>query len=381
MEEVFRTDVRSLGSRAGSLIKDLSFGGLIGGGKAQSLLDATPLHAFLKSSLPFEQIGPAITRGHLDAVAVTATSYYSGKSYTFIQGRTGHPTWEKTRRISVSTPLAVEHICASSAIPVVFQPVRVATPQGDFYFGDGALRLITPLSPAIRLGADQVFAIGVRSQRAAEIRAKSELIDDSLQRVIMKQPPLAQVFGVILNAIFLDHLDADIEHLKRINDIVKDINPRTQNQDGSSGREHMRPVGIASLSPSNDLALLADQHSAKMSRLVRFFMEGLGTSKSESADLLSYLLFDGDYTSALIDLGYHDADEQIAELEEFFRASERRQSQSFLFRSLKNLPYPRIRVWRDEAASCNSGYDRTARSAAVRDCSADSRLAKTRVPQ
>lgn len=316
-EAVFRTDLGSLGGLSARLLRDLVFGGVVGGGKAQSLLDASPLGPFLAQNLPLQNIQANIAQGHLYAIAITATNYLSGKSFTFIEGREGHPTWQKSRRVTVPTQIRVEHICASAAIPVVFQPVQIKTPLGDFYFGDGALRLTTPLSPAIRLGADRVFAISVRSQVAAEQRAQAELTVETGSRPVMKQPPLAQVSGVILNSIFLDHLDADVEHLKRINEIIDHYG--ASKEAASALREPIRKIAPLILAPSADLGKIAEHHADKMPRLVRYFMEGLGASRSESADLMSYVLFDQAYTRELVELGYKDASARIDEIEAFLR--------------------------------------------------------------
>jgi NTE family protein len=317
-DNVFRTDALSLSSGAARWIRDLSFGGMMGGGDAQSLLDASPLRGFLAKALPLDGIARAINEGHLYAVGIAATSYYSGKSYTFIQGQAGHPLWAKSRRASEAVPLSIDHICASAAIPVVFQPVLLKTDHGDFYFGDGGLRLTTPLSPAIRLGADRVFAIGIRSQESAEARSKAELLKNSGQsegRPQMRPPPLAQVFGVALNAIFLDHLDADLEHLQRMNGLIG-----SHALAAAQAREPMRAIEAFGIYPSQDLASVAETYGRRMPKLVRYFMEGLGTSHAQSADLMSYLLFDSDYTRTLIDIGYKDAASRIDEIEQYLLA-------------------------------------------------------------
>ena len=134
------------------------------GATPDSLLDATPLRHFLNAHLNCERIQDNIKRGHLYALAISATNYNSGKSYLFIQGAKGHPMWNRSRRVTVATKITVDHICASAAIPLVFQPVRLKTARGSAFFGDGCVRLQQPLSPVIRLGAEKVFAIGVRCE-------------------------------------------------------------------------------------------------------------------------------------------------------------------------------------------------------------------------
>lgn len=313
--DIYRTDVGSLSSLIGRFVKDMTLGKLIGGGKAQSLLDASPLSDLLKTHLKTENIQTHIDHGHLYAVAISAINYYSGKSFTFIQGKKGHPVWEKSRRIALSCNIQVEHICASSAIPLLFQPVKVATPLGDFYFGDGGLRLTNPLSPAIRLGAERLLAIGIRSQKAAEDRWQKDLMSFQSNRAVMRKPPIAQIIGVALNSIFLDYLDTDADHLKRINDIVANLPKSTEL------KEPIRPVDLLVINPSTDLGAIADLHASKMPTLLRYFLEGFGSRHSDSADLVSYLLFDSDYTRDLIELGYQDAQQRIDEIESFLRAA------------------------------------------------------------
>jgi NTE family protein len=321
IQNVFRTDIPALGIGAARWIRDLSCGGIIGGGEVQSLLDASPLRQLLEKSLPFDGLQRSIQSGHLYAVAIAATSYYSGKSVTFIQGESGHPLWSKTRRASIPTELTVDHVMASCAIPVVFAPVKIEFESGDFYFGDGALRLVTPFSPAIRLGARRVFAIGIRSQSAAMARSRKELSalsDGHSKRLVMKRPPLAQVFGTTLNAIFLDHLDTDLDHLNRINELITAY--KTDSIPNPEIKEPMHRVDPFVIHPSVDLAEVAELHGNRMPRFVRYLMEGLGTSRSQSADLMSYLLFDSNFTRDLIDIGYKDAEAQIDEIEHFLLA-------------------------------------------------------------
>ena len=162
--DVFRTDAFSQARNSITWIMDLSFGGVLGGGNAQSLLDATPLRHFLSKHVKCDRIQTNISRGHLYAFAISATNYNSGKSYLFIQGKKGHPIWNRVRRVTIATKITVEHLCASAAIPLVFPPVRLEVGQEAAFFGDGCIRLQQPLSPVIRLGADRILAIGVRGE-------------------------------------------------------------------------------------------------------------------------------------------------------------------------------------------------------------------------
>jgi NTE family protein len=318
MNQVVRTDLLSLATTGVGFLRDLTLGSLLGHTVTHGLLDASPLRSFLDRVLPMAGIADAIQSGHLHAVAITATSYHSGRSFTFVQGRPGHAIWQKSRRVVLPVELTAEHVCASSAIPLVFPPVRIATPAGDLHFGDGALRLVTPFSPAIRLGASHVFAVGVRSPNASDALSREELATQSDYadgRHAIASPPLAQICGVFMNAIFLDHLDTDLDHLVRMNELIESQPPRVD------VAEPMRPISPLVVSPSEDLALVARDFADRMPRLLRLALETLGTPDAQSADLMSYLLFDSAFTGALVDIGYRDADLRIDEIEEFLLAA------------------------------------------------------------
>src|SRR5271169_1135641 len=229
--DIFRCDVFAQARNSVTWILDLSFGAVLGGGNARSFLDATPLRHFLKTHLDCSRIQDNIRRGNLYALAISATNYSSGKSYLFIQGAKGHPMWNRSRRVTLATKITVEHICASAAIPMVFQPVRLDTEFGTAFFGDGCLRLQQPLSPIIRLGAEKILAIGVRCEN---LEHQEETTDQ-------KDPSVAQVMGVLFNVMFLDHLATDVEHLERLNQLL--ISGHIS-QLGIEGCEKMRPLTV-----------------------------------------------------------------------------------------------------------------------------------------
>jgi NTE family protein len=320
-EQVFRTDLASLAWRGATLAHDFVLGGLLGRTVTHGLLDTAPLEALIAGAFPPRGIAAAIERGDLYAVAVSATSYHSGRSYTFIQGRRGHPIWTKSRRVVLSVAITHRHILASSAIPIIFPPVQIASAGNELWFGDGGLRLVAPMSPAIRLGSTHLLAIGVRSTRAADSLAAEETGGAASPRLAsqLPAPPLAQVCGVFMNAIFLDHLDADLDHLNRMNELVAAhpvVSPPTPPESGAPpAAEPMRRVVPIVVSPSEDLALVAQRFANRMPRLLRYVLDGLGTPDAQSADLTSYLLFDSAYTRALVDIGYRDADARAAEIE------------------------------------------------------------------
>jgi NTE family protein len=320
--DVFRCDLVSQAHNSLIWLLDLSFGGVMGGGNARSLLDATPLRRFLKARLDCSRIQENIRRGHLYALAISATNYNSGMSYLFIQGKRGHPIWNRSRRVTLATKITIDHICASAAIPLVFQPVRLETAHGAAFFGDGCLRLQQPLSPIIRLGAEKIFAIGVRCEN----------LEHQDQTAGLKEPSLAQVLGVLFNVMFLDHLSTDVEHLERLNQLLMEgqIAQTTLN-----GCERMRPLEVMLVTPSVDLTEIASQHQKDMPYLIQYFVNGLGRDAASCSDVMSYLLFTPKYTRELIELGYSDAGEQIDEIEDYLFAGGRGGKSTGALRSSK----------------------------------------------
>lgn len=306
--DVFRCDALSQARNSLTWIVDLSFGGVLGGGNAQSLLDSSPLRYFLDKHIDCDQIQANIDDGHLYAFAISATNYNSGKSYLFIQGKEGHPVWKRVRRVTLATKITVDHLCASASIPIVFQPVKLHTNKGTAYFGDGCVRLQQPLSPVIRLGAQKILAIGVRGENLEH--QKEDAMDG-------RDPSIGQVLGVLLNVMFLDHLATDVEHLDRLNQLIRSGHI---SQTGASSAEQMRSLSALILSPSVDLSQLAAQYQRDMPYLVTYFVNGLARDAASCSDLMSYLLFTPRYTKALIDIGYNDANKRIDEIEDFLRS-------------------------------------------------------------
>jgi NTE family protein len=288
---------------------DLSFGGIFGGGHAHSLLDAAPLGHFLRKHIDCDRIQENIKRGHLFALAISATNYNTGTSYLFIQGKKGHPIWNRSRRVTLATKITAEHIRASAAIPLVFSPVRLPTPRGTAFFGDGCVRLQQPLSPVIRLGATKLLAIGVRG----------ESIEHPEEATDQKDPSLAHVLGILFNVMFLDHLATDIEHLERLNQL---LSSGRISQSGIEGCERMRPLATLLITPSVNLSTVAQDHQHDMPYLIQYFINSLGRDAASCADLMSYLLFTSPYTKALIDIGYSDAGRRIDEIENLLYSSD-----------------------------------------------------------
>jgi NTE family protein len=322
--DIFHCDVVSQAHNSLTWIMDLSFGAILGGGNARSLLDATPLRRFLNHHLDCDRIQANIKSGHLHALAISATNYNSGNSYLFIQGAKGHALWSRVRLVTVATKITVDHVCASAAIPLIFEPVRLKIPRGSAFFGDGCVRLQQPLSPVIRLGAEKVFVIGVRCGNREQIDVSSD----------NRNPSLSQVMGVLFNVMFLDHLATDIEHLDRLNHLIESghiVQPDVEKD------ERIRPVATFVITPSVNLSELAAQHKKDMPYLIRYFVSSLGRDLASSSDLMSYLLFTSKYTRDLIEIGYHDADARVDEIEDFLCSPANSEEQE-IAASRKTLP-------------------------------------------
>jgi NTE family protein len=267
----------------------------------RGMLDTAPLRTFLQRVLAHDPAGclPGIERnlqeGRLDAVALSATSYTTGQSVTWVQGR-NVTLWQRPQRRSEAALLSVEHVMASSALPMLFPAVRV----GDEWYGDGGVRLTAPLSPPIHLGANRILTVATRYPRSRQ-EADRPLTDG--------YPPPAQVLSVLYNSIFLDLIDEDILRLQRINRLIEEL--------PDEAREGMRPVEILVLRPSHDLGRLAAEFEPRLPRFFRYLTRGLGTQRTASPDILSLLMFQHDYLRRLVDLGEADAEANAERIAEF----------------------------------------------------------------
>jgi NTE family protein len=264
-----------------------------------SLLDNTPLREMLEKNLAFERIQGNIDAGALYAVCVTASGYTSGQSVSFFQGGPGLEGWERNQRIGAAVTLKIEYLLASAALPFIFPAVKVHRE----YFGDGSMRQIAPVSPALHLGADRVLIVGTGRQTAEQARMRSNVY-----------PSLAQIAGHALNSIFLDSLMVDIERLERINRTVRLIPPEKLSDSGVQ----LRPVRVLFITPSQPLERIAVRFIHELPRTVRFILRPTGALNRAGSNLASYLLFEQSFCRALIDLGYQDTASRESEVREFF---------------------------------------------------------------
>ena len=295
-DQVYRTDPLGVFSCAARWLASLVFASKQ---RAVSLLDNAPLASLLGEMIHFNNIREAIDAGHLRAVAIVASGYTSGQSVAFFQGSPDISAWKRFQRIGLRADLKLEHLLASSAIPVVFPAVRIHRE----FFGDGAVRQLAPLSPALHLGARKVLVVGVSGNRLApEIRRPTE-----------EYPSVARISGHLLNSVFLDSLDYDIERMQRINKTLTMIPQSTREKSGS----HLKIVDTLVISPSQSMDQIATKYLNVLPPAIRLFLYGIGATRASGSSILSYLLFDRQFCRELIALGYKDAMDRTEEIIQF----------------------------------------------------------------
>lgn len=293
-EHVYRVDATSLTSTVLKSGFKLLSGGAAHPERMRGMVDTSPLRDFLQQTLEqnsdgtFPGIDYNLARGTLQAVALSATSYTTSQSVTWVQGRE-ITTWERPQRKSEHARLTLDHVMASTALPLIFPATKV----GDEWYGDGGVRLTAPISPALHLGASRVITISTRYNRT---RAEADVPQ------LVGYPPPAQVLGVLYNAVFLDMIDQDVTRLERLNRLIEKLPP--------DKRDGMRVIDMLVLRPSMDLGRLSREYEFKLPSFFRFLTRGLGTRKTTSPDILSLVMFQEDYIRRLIELGEADAERQ-----------------------------------------------------------------------
>ena len=262
---------------------------------AVALLNNAPLADLLARVIKFDRIQHNIDIGLLDALSITASAYGSGESVSFYQGIKNIENWQGPHRIGVRTELGLKHLMASAAIPVIFPAVKL----GAQYFGDGAIRQLAPTSTALHLGARRLLVIGVSGNR----------IKASVKEEMREQPSLSQILGHILNSAFVDTLENDLEFLRHMNAVI----PFVPESAIERNAIHMNKIDLLEISPSRELNVLAMEHYHELPKgMTRYIKEG------SSGTLLSLILFERGFCSALWQLGFDDAMEVEGRIRDFF---------------------------------------------------------------
>ncbi len=301
-ETVFRVDASSLlwnVVRSGSQL----VAGARGQPRIHGMVDTEPLAEYLGQAMALEGnalsgIPRNLERGVLNALAISTTSYTTGQSITWVQGR-NIETWKRANRRAISTRMGIDHVMASAALPIFFPAVQI----DNAWYGDGGMRLSAPLSPALHLGAHKILAVSNRYVRSQEEAGRVEVVG---------YPPPAQVLGVLFNSVFLDLIDQDAARLERLNRLLRRL-PEEE-------REGMRVVDLLIQRPSRDLGRLARYYEPRLPGTFRFLTRNWGTRQTSSPDILSMLMFQPDYIRRLIELGEADAEVRAAEIDAFLRS-------------------------------------------------------------
>jgi NTE family protein len=293
VHQVFKADAVSM-LRSG-LHWFLAF--LTGGWLVQpphSLFDNSPLWELLRTHLHFDGIPRSLYKTHLHAIGISATCYGDADSVTFFAAEPGAEPWKRVYRKGVRATLTLDHLMASLAIPFLFRPVLL----NDAYYGDGAMRQTSPLSPAILLGAKRLLIIGVNDPvptGAPPLRPPIE-------------PTFSQMFGFMLDSLFMDTMNASLERVNRYNESAD-----------------MKPIDTLVIMPSRDVNEVARRHVDELPRALRTLLRALGAHNSPNSLLLSYLLFERGFTREMIDMGYEDAKARSAEIRDFLQLENARQ--------------------------------------------------------
>lgn len=303
VDDIYRSNWTSLLGNMSTITLSL-FNHGVARRKPLALLDNSPLRKLVDDSIPFANIQRNLDEGRLRAVCVNAMSYNQGESVSFFQGSEDLKEWRRFRRCGERTRLTADHLMASAAIPTLFPCVKI----GDEYFGDGAVRQLAPISPALHLGASRVFVVGVSDNRSPVHWGKR-------RQVPKHSPSLAQIGGQLFNAAFIDSLEGDLEHLDRVNLLLDSVDDK-----GLAGLSPLRPVESAVIEPSQSLDRLAGRKVRYLPPALRWLFRSTGaTTSGGGASAASYLLFEKPYLGELVELGYQDAMWERDKLRDFLR--------------------------------------------------------------
>jgi NTE family protein len=286
-EQVYRTDLWSM---LGVLWRWIFAGARQGESDVPyALLDSEPLRQLLAEVVNFKKIQRQVDNGHLYALSISASGYSTGENVSFYQGVPDIEPWRRARRVGIATRLQVDHLMASSALPLLFPAVRI----NREHFGDGAIRQLAPLSPALHLGARKILVIGVSGIWNNPYRRNQS----------DNYPTAAQIIGHVLNSAFIDAFEGDVERLERINRTLRLIPEEVRR----SHHMELREIELLKIFPTRALDEIASEHVGELPRSIRLLFGGSGATRRGGGSAVSYLLFEPGFCRALMELGYHDA--------------------------------------------------------------------------
>ena len=299
--DVYRTDATGVIKNTFHILASFVHSGY-GIGRPISLLDNSPLRQMMEDYVKFDYLDTAIDNGELQAIAITAMSYASGKSVTFFQGHEQIPAWNRSRRRGEKLPISIDHLMASTAIPGLFPAVQIDTD----YFGDGAVRQLKPISPALHMGATKLLIIGV-SDNPSHSQKSTEM---------QHSPSTAQIVGHMFNSAFIDAVESDLETLQSINRLASALPQSLREKNNISD---LNPVDVLSISPSESIDQIAQNYLHELPRSLRLFLRLTGaTARGGGSSAASYLLFEPGFCRELIDMGMRDAQAKEDEIRQFF---------------------------------------------------------------